>query len=99
MGIHEPWENDLPGKIEHRVGRGGKLFVPADLLNETVFDVNSSVLQFPALAVHGDQDFGVLGKKCGHVCDRDLGVPPLSSRTEGALGDFLWLSGESRSDL
>ena len=68
MGIDEPWKNDLPGKIEYRVGRGGKLFVPTDLLDETVFDVNSSVLQFPALAVHGHQDFSVLGKKCDHLC-------------------------------
>ena len=76
MGIDESWKNDLPGKIEHRFGRARKLFVPTDLLDETVFDVNSSVLQFPALAVHGHQDFGVLGKKCGHVCYRALGSVP-----------------------
>jgi len=88
MGIDEPWENDLPGKIEHRVGRGGKLFVPTDLLDETVFDVNSRVHQFPALAVHGDQDFGVLGKKCGHVCYRDLGCPVLAQVRKEHSGIF-----------
>src|ERR1700733_710126 len=40
MGIDEPWENDLPGKVEHRFSSGGKLFVSSDLLDETVFDVN-----------------------------------------------------------
>jgi hypothetical protein len=30
------------------------------------------------LVVHGDQDFGVPGKKCGHVCYRDLGCPVLA---------------------
>jgi hypothetical protein len=88
MGIDEPWENDLPGKIEHRVGCGGKLFVPTDLLDETVFGVNSSVHQFPALAVHGDQDFGVLGKKCGHVCYRDLGCPVLAQIRKEHSGIF-----------
>lgn len=90
MSIDEPRENDLPGKVEHRFGRRGELFVRTDLLDETVFDVNSSVLQFPALAVHGDQDFGVLGKKCGHVCNRDLGVPVLAQVRKGANGSFLF---------
>jgi hypothetical protein len=98
MGIDESWENDLPGKIEHRVGCEGKLFVPTDLLNETVFDVNSSALQLPPLAVHGDQDFGVPGKKRGHVYNRDLGAR-LSSSTKGARGNFLFgLSQQARSD-
>jgi len=98
MGIDELWENDLPGKIEHRFGRAGKLFVPTDLLDETVFDVNSSILQFSPLAVRGDQDSGVPGKKRGHVYNRNLGGPP-QLKYEGSTREFSFgLSQQARSD-
>ena len=67
VGINETRQNDLPGKINHRVGRGGKFFVWADLPNETVLDVEPGAFQFPALAVHGDQDFGIFGEESGHI--------------------------------
>jgi hypothetical protein len=67
VGINETRQNDLPGKINHRVGRGGKFFVRADLPNETVLDVKPGAFQFPALAVHGDQDFGIFGEESGHI--------------------------------
>src|SRR6202011_1385376 len=63
VGVNETRQNDLPGKIDHRVGRGGKFFVRADLPNETVLDVKPGVFKFPALAVHCDQDFGIFGEE------------------------------------
>jgi hypothetical protein len=61
VSINEPWQNDLPGKIDHRLGPGGKFFVRADVSNETLLDVKPGVFQFPPLAVHCDQDLGILG--------------------------------------
>ena len=63
VGINETRQNDLPGKIDHRIGRGGKFFVRADLPNETVLDVKPGAFKFPALAVHCDQDFGIFGEE------------------------------------
>jgi hypothetical protein len=42
------------------------------------------------LAVHGDQDFGVPGEKCGHVCNRDS--RGLSSSKKRALRELSLLT-------
>jgi hypothetical protein len=67
MGIDETRQDDLPGKVDHRVGRARKFFVRANLFDETVLGIKPGVFHFPALTVHCDQDFGVLGEECGHM--------------------------------
>ena len=67
VGIDETRQDDLPGKVDHCVGRGRKFFVRANVFDETVLGVKPGVFQFPALAVHCDQDFGILGEECGHM--------------------------------
>ena len=67
VSINETRQDDLPGKINHRVGRSGKVRVWADVFNETVLGVKPRIFHFPALAVHGDQDFGIFGEECGHA--------------------------------
>ena len=66
VGVDETRQDDLPGEIDHRVGRGGKFFVRANLFNETLLNVEPGVFQFPSLAIHGDQDFGIFGEEGGH---------------------------------
>jgi len=67
VGINETRQEILPGEIDHCVGRGGKFVVWADVFNETLLNVKPGVFQFPALAIHGDQDLCIFGEECGHL--------------------------------
>jgi len=67
VGIDETRQNDLSGKVDHCVGRCRKFSVRANVFDETVLGVKPRVLHFPVLAVHCDQDFGILGEECGHT--------------------------------
>jgi hypothetical protein len=65
--IDETRQYDLPGKVNHCVGCGRKFSVRANVFDETVLGVKPGVFHFPTLAVHCDQDFGVLGEERGHT--------------------------------
>ena len=47
-------------------GVGRKLRHRADLPDDAVLGIDAGIFQFPARAVHGDEDVGVLGKQAGH---------------------------------
>jgi len=66
VGINEAGQDNLPGKIDHRVGRVGKFFVWPNAFNKTLLSVKPGVFQFSALAVHGDQDFSISSEERGH---------------------------------
>src|SRR6202022_1183239 len=85
MSIDETRQDDLPGKIDYRVGRCGKFGVWADLFNETILGVKPRVFHFPALAVHGDQDFGILGEERGHAICFVRWCDPFGGSATGAV--------------
>jgi hypothetical protein len=90
VGIDETRQNDLPGKVNHCVGRGRKFFVRTNVFDETVPGVKPGVFHFPVLAVHCDQDFGILGEECGHMINLALGGAPFIPSNKGAtIGFFL----------
>ena len=66
MGIDEPRQDDLTGKIEYRIGRRGEFSGLANLFDDAVLGVKSSAFQFTALGVHDDKDFGILDEQRGH---------------------------------
>src|SRR6185369_10725589 len=69
--------------VDDRIGRGGKLLVRPDLLDDAVFGIDSGVLQFAALAIHGDKNLGIPCQERGHSA-----VPPNRSLFTILLSSF-----------
>ena len=67
VGIDEARQGDLAGEVDHLIGRRGQFRGGTDLPDDAVFGVQAGILQFAALAVHGDKDIGILRQQRGHV--------------------------------
>ena len=68
VGIHEAGQDDLPGQVQHLVGRRRKLVRRADLLDDSIPGEEAGVLQLAPRFVHRHQHVGVLGQERGHQC-------------------------------
>ena len=66
VSIDKTWQDNLAGKVEYHVGGCRKLPVETDLFDEPFLDIDSGIFQFPALPVHGDQQFSIFGEESGH---------------------------------
>jgi hypothetical protein len=47
-------------KVEDLIRRLGQVFRSPDRLDETVFDEQAGLFEFPAPVIHGDQHFNIL---------------------------------------
>ena len=89
MGIDETRQQDLPGQVDNGIGCGGELSVGADFLDDAIFRIESGIFQFTTLAVHGDEDVGILSQECGHeglLCDPSVVVPGPAARSQVYAG-------------
>jgi hypothetical protein len=60
VGVNEPGKNDVACEVEDLIRRLGQVFRSPDRLDETVFDEQAGMSEFPALIIHGDQHFNIL---------------------------------------
>ena len=67
VGVDEARQAICPVRSMTVSAVAGQLGGGADLLDDAVLGVETGVLQFTALAVHGDKDFGISSQQRGHV--------------------------------
>jgi hypothetical protein len=65
--VDEARQDDLAAEVEHRVGRRRQLRRRTDLPDDAVDRIEAGALQLAALAIHGDEDIGVLGEQGRHA--------------------------------
>jgi hypothetical protein len=60
VGVDEAGEDDVPAQIEDLIGPVWKRIGRSDGLDKTIAGEQPTVLDFPPLAIHRDEEIGVL---------------------------------------
>ncbi len=66
MGVHEPWHDQVPGKIEDLIRSTGQFVPLPDRFDPAIPGEKTARSNLTAGSIHGDQPASILDQERGH---------------------------------